>query len=254
MPHPLTVVQTWQSCPPSSLEARTVVILDILRWSTTALTALDHGAARVEAFATPDEALARAAELGRGNVVLGGERQARRIDGFDLGNSPAEYTRERVAGRVVLTTTTNGTQALRAARAAREVMIGAFVNLDAIVAACARALQGGRAVTLLCAGQDGHATLEDSCCAGAMVDRLLALGAVREPACDPVARAVREEWVSCGRLVAEVMTRSPHAEALRREGFGDDVAWCGRVSVYTVREASGVRGEAVRAASGAGDA
>ncbi|MHB1298757.1 MAG: 2-phosphosulfolactate phosphatase, partial [Gemmatimonadaceae bacterium] len=132
-----TVLRTlvrWQDADPSALAGGAVVVIDVLRWSTVVVTALAHGAARVEAFATPDEAMARANELGREGTVLGGERGNLPLPGFDLGNSPGEYTAERIGGRVVITTTTNGTQALLAAGQAHMVCIAAFANLGAVAA------------------------------------------------------------------------------------------------------------------------
>lgn len=145
------------------------MILDVLRASTTIVAALTHGATRVRAVRGIDEARDAA---DRAAAILGGERGGRRIDGFDLGNSPFEYTAERVGGRPVVITTTNGTAALHACIDASEVLIGAVVNRTA-VAACARRLaaaRGGCDVHLVCAGTDGAVTEEDLLGAGAILD------------------------------------------------------------------------------------
>jgi len=124
---------------------------------------------------TIDEARALAAGGGSGSspdVLLGGERGGLRIDGFDLGNSPLEYPRARVAGRRIVITTTNGTAALDACSAAAEVLIGAIVNRSA-VAARARLLARRNGITdihLVCAGTDGQMTEEDLLAAGAILD------------------------------------------------------------------------------------
>ena len=98
--------------------------------------------------------------------MLGGERRGKRIEGFDLGNSPAEYTPEAVGGRRVFITTTNGTRALHHARLARRVVVGAFVNLSAVVAS----VRDEPRVDILCAGTDGSETREDILAAGAIVE------------------------------------------------------------------------------------
>lgn len=147
------------------------VVIDVLRASTTMITALARGAGRILPAADVEEARRRAAALGAA-AVLGGERGGVRIAGFDLGNSPAEYTADRVAGRTVVITTTNGTAALAACGAARGVLVGAMLNRTAVAAAARRCatLDGCDAVHLVCAGTDGVVAAEDVLAAGAILD------------------------------------------------------------------------------------
>ncbi|HEY4235295.1 MAG TPA: 2-phosphosulfolactate phosphatase [Lacipirellulaceae bacterium] len=153
----------------SALVGSTVVVIDLLRASTTICQAIVSGATEVVPFLEIDEARAAAATApDRDRIVLGGERGGRRIEGFDLGNSPAEYTREAVAGRRVFLTTTNGTRALNHARLARRVVVGAFVNLSAV----AESVRSEPRIDILCAGTDGEFTREDLLVAGAMVDAI----------------------------------------------------------------------------------
>ena len=158
-------------------------MIDVLRASTTIVTALAHGAAGIRPLSTVAEARAAAAAIGP-DAVLGGERGGVRIDGFALGNSPLEYTRDRVGGRPVVITTTNGTAALAACRDAAAILIGALVNRTA-VAELARSL-GGRlgveSVHLVCAGTDGMATEEDVLAAGAIL--AAAAGGADSPAAE----------------------------------------------------------------------
>lgn len=213
------------AAPPTWQFARDVapltVVIDVLRWSTTVLTAFHNGAARVEAFATPEQVRARAVELG--DAVLAGERDSHRIPGFALGNSPLEYTRAAVQGRVLLTTTTNGTQALLAAQSAERVLIGAFVNLSTIVAEIRATLGGGRSVTLLCAGQAGAEALEDSACAGAIVHALSLEGALDRHSLAPDAARAEHLWLAHECSVARVFAASTHAQSLRAAGFAADL-------------------------------
>jgi 2-phosphosulfolactate phosphatase len=150
------------------LAGSAVIVIDLLRATTTICHALATGAMEVVPFREIDETLAAAAKAGREKVVLGGERGGKPIAGFDLGNSPAEYSPVRVGGRSVFMTTTNGTRALHHARLARRVLVGAAVNLAAVVAS----VQDEPRVDILCAGTGGQETLEDILCAGAMVERL----------------------------------------------------------------------------------
>jgi 2-phosphosulfolactate phosphatase len=152
----------------SELAGKSVVVIDVLRATTTIVHALAAGADEVLACLEIDEALALAANLGREQVVLGGERGGLPIDGFDLGNSPTEYRRETVGGRTVVFTTTNGTRAMKYCHEASEVLLGAFCNLSAVCAV----LRNVEAVHLLCAGTKGLVTREDVLLAGAIADRL----------------------------------------------------------------------------------
>jgi 2-phosphosulfolactate phosphatase len=160
--------------PPGAVAGGIAVVIDVLRASTTIITALANGAARVRPVADVAEARTLAAALGP-DTLLGGERGGVRIDGFDLGNSPAEYARDRVAGRSIVITTTNGTAALAACRGAREILVGALVNRSAVAAAVRRlATAAGVAdVHLVCAGTDGEVTAEDVLAAGAILDAAL---------------------------------------------------------------------------------
>ena len=176
----------------------TVVVIDLLRASTTICSALAAGAASVRPFLEVGEVI-RAAEqldrgqldrgqLDRGQLVLGGERGGEIIPGFDLGNSPAEYSGDVVFGKQVLFTTTNGTAALRHARLAERIVVGAMVNLSAVVEAIADADD----LQLLCAGTNGHVTREDRLAAGAIAHQVLLRDPGRELT-DP-ARRTLGEW------------------------------------------------------------
>lgn len=147
------------------LAGRVVIVIDVLRATTTICCALAAGAQVVVPFRTIEETLAAAERIGRRNVVLGGERGGKPIEGFDLGNSPREYTPETIRGRPVYITTTNGTQALYHARFAKRVVAGAIVNLSAVVSSVRDAPQ----VDILCAGTDSEWTGEDVLAAGGFV-------------------------------------------------------------------------------------
>lgn len=152
---------------PPALAGKTVVVIDVLRATTTIVHALAAGATQVIPCLEIDEAKKAAAELAS-PIVLGGERGGLPIAGFDLGNSPAEYTHERVAGKTVVFTTTNGTRAMKRCHAAARVLVGAFVNFSAVC----RELINLEQIALVCAGTDGHVTREDTLFAGAIVDDL----------------------------------------------------------------------------------
>jgi 2-phosphosulfolactate phosphatase len=154
---------------PDELAAGDVVMIDVLRASTTIIHALSAGADCVIPCAEVDDARQTASRFDAEKVILGGERGGLPIPGFHLGNSPLEYTRAAVAGKTVVFTTTNGTLALLQCTAAQRVWIGTFVNQSSVV----RRLTAQRPIHLLCAGTRGRVTREDVLCAGALSELLL---------------------------------------------------------------------------------
>lgn len=148
---------------PADIADRAVVVIDVLRASTTVVQALAAGARSVYPVGSIEDALRLANTLGRDEVLLSGERKCLPIEGFDLGNSPAEFTPERVAGKTLVMSTTNGTLAMTATPGAARVLIGAFTNLSAVVAELVRGLHEP---VMLCAGREKHFGLEDAVLAG----------------------------------------------------------------------------------------
>ncbi len=153
---------------PEMLQGGVAVVVDILRASTTILTALDNGAEAVRPCLTIDEALACRDE--DKHVLLGGERGGIRIEGFDLSNSPTDFTQEAVGGRMIAFTTTNGTRALHHSAQADEILIGAFANVTGLAGYLA---ETDRPVHIVCAGTNGDVTGEDVLFAGALVNEML---------------------------------------------------------------------------------
>jgi 2-phosphosulfolactate phosphatase len=159
----------------ADLTDTTCVVFDVLRATSSMLTALAGGATFILPVATIEEALA--ARRADPRLLLAGERGGRRIQGaqaqgveFDLGNSPREFTPERVRGRGLAMTTTNGTRALRACARASAVWVGALLNLEALAARLLRAPP--RSLAIVCSGTFEEAALEDTLAAGALVARL----------------------------------------------------------------------------------
>ena len=152
---------------PADLAGNCVVVIDVLRATTTIVHALAAGAKKIIPCLEIDEAFQNAKPLGE-QTVLGGERHGRVIDGFDLGNSPEEYRPAKVRGKTVIFTTTNGTQAMNVCRHARRVILGAFVNFSAV---CEQVCDSDN-VDVVCAGTYNKITREDVLLAGAIVDNL----------------------------------------------------------------------------------
>ena len=229
--------------PAGSPAGGVAVLIDVLRASTTIATALANGAAAVRPVATIEEARRIAGRLGPA-AVLGGERGGVRIDGFDLGNSPAEYAADRVAGRTVVITTTNGTAALATCAAAREVLVGAIVNRAAVAAVARRlaAAAGGNAVHLVCAGTDGAVTAEDVLAAGAILDAAARDPAAADDALDVAAQAAREAYRGLAEgqtgdlpaALGRAFRTSPGGSNLVALGMAADLGRCARIDALDV--------------------
>ena len=211
---------------------RAVAVIDVLRASTTIVTALANGARAVVPFADADELMTRARQFQRGDVRLAGERKMHAIEGFDLGNSPAQFTPAAVNGMTVLMTTTNGTRALVAAQGAADIVVAAYVNQSAVTAMLRAALRGGTDVVIACAGHDGHYALEDAACAGRFVRtvaRRLSGVAMNDAAhsCALLARNYGDE-------IGTVFRDAAHGRALSAAGFDEDLALCAAVDAYPI--------------------
>jgi 2-phosphosulfolactate phosphatase len=208
--------------PDEALRAPVAIVVDVLRATSTIAQALASGYRRVLCCAEVDEARALAAA--NPPAVLGGERRAVRIPGFDLGNSPREVAGPALAETLVLTTT-NGTRLLVAAAARADVvLVGSLLNLDAVVRA-ARAT-GADDVAVLCAGLRGELVLDDAYCAGRLAE---ALGG--EPV-DSARAAIRLAGTFATH--EEGLGAGESAQNLRRAGLEDDIPWCARESALAV--------------------
>jgi len=195
------------------------VVIDVLRATTTLTVALARGAARVVPVAGLELAFAwKAREPG---VLLCGERDGFKVPGFDLGNSPAEYGAEAVAGRTLVFASTNGSRAMLACAGCGVRLLGAFVNASAVVAS----LEGKAFVRLKCAGKQGSFALEDAACAGWLCVALAARGARIEGAQARLAAALAPADAAGIRALLQ---GSAHGRTLRSlsPAFACDVEFC----------------------------
>ncbi len=214
------------------LHDRVVLVIDVLRASTSIAAALGNGARAVVPFAGVDEAMTRARSLDRSEVVLAGERKMVPIPGFDLGNSPRGFTREAVAGKTIVMTTTNGTAALANTAGSAEVLVGAFVNYAAVLARLRAAAREGKSLVIQCAGSHGRFALEDAVCAGRFVRGVARRGIA--PELGDAARVAAMIDRRMGGDLAAVLRESEHGRALVDAGFGEDVDDCARLNAHPV--------------------
>lgn len=216
--------------PRGTIPARpqtTAVVIDVLRATSTISAACANGAARVVAFEDPSAALAyRQREA---NVLVCGEREGRVIEGFDLGNSPSEYARERVASRTLAFASTNGSRALRAASGCRARVPAAFTNASAVL----RALGDAADIWIIAAGKLGEFALEDAALAGWLTVRLRQVGWRCEGTAAELAVAIAPRDAQEVRASVEGSDHGRYLRDLAPE-FAADVAFCGELDALGV--------------------
>jgi 2-phosphosulfolactate phosphatase len=212
---------------------RVVAVIDVLRASTSIAVALDNGARSVVPLESTDTAVMWSKQFEREKVVLAGEIKMLAIAGFDIGNSPREFSPEVVRGRTVLMTSTNGTRALLSLQGARDVVVAAYVNHAAVSAMLRTAVRADTDVAIVCAGHEGHFSLEDAACAGRYVRSISRPG--------PASVILNDAACACelidrkyGDNIEKIFRDSVHGQALAEAGFGEDLVACAAVDSHAV--------------------
>lgn len=205
-----------------ALRDRIVVVIDVLRASTTITTALRNGARQVIPATSVESAVKISGNLFGDVFLLGGERNGRTVEGFSLGNSPIEYAHEKVGGKSIIFSSTNGSQALVKGRYASVLLVCGFVNVSAV----ADVLRGlGGDFTILCAGNNGTPSLEDSVCAGTLLQTLTVGKTDSLTLTDGghVALALHKAY---GKQIEKMLLLSEHGRFLKEIGNGADLKVC----------------------------
>ena len=193
-----------------------VVVVDIFRASTTMCAALANGAQSIITVASTEEAV----QYKKQGYLVGAERNVKRCDFADFGNSPFDYTPEKVEGKTIVFTTTNGTQAIEKASDCYKLVVGAFSNISAIVGLCAAEKKD---VIVLCAGWNNKFNIEDSLYGGVLVDRLFRYGFT----CGSDAAVVAKDmWKEAQNDVRKYIDRAEHIKRLDVNGLQDSVDYC----------------------------
>lgn len=212
------------------LAGKLVVIIDILRASSTMVTALANGCRGFIPILSPDKAKKKAQEFEKGRILLGGEREGIKIEGFDLGNSPREYKREVVKGKRIIFSTTNGVKTLEMVKGAHRIIIGSFLNLQAVCDYCTN-YKGD--VLITCAGSKGRISLEDTACAGMMVNSLRDVfpGDHQEVDANLIAQLL---YVKFGNNILEILGKSQDGRYLESIGLGEDLKFCSQLDLFHI--------------------
>ena len=208
---------------------RTVVVIDVLRATSTMVEALVNGARGVYPASSTEEAIKLASSLGRGeDTLLCGESKGLMIEGFDLGNSPREFVAERVADKRLVMSTTNGTRAFLLAEDADRVLACCFLNLGAVVDAVAAAER----LVVVCAGREGAFSLDDVVCAGMLLDRLREWHDGEIELNDAGYAALELSYRL--RVGVDFLAMTDAGKSLIEIGFRDDLKHCAQLDRYAV--------------------
>jgi len=201
------------------------IVLDIFRATTSITTAMANGCRAIIPVLSVEDARLAAEKVE--NALFAGERQSIRIDGFDFGNSPFEFSQEKVKDKTIIMTTTNGTVAIHATSTAHRTLIGSFLNARAV---CKQAKQYGKDVLIVCAGTDGFFSLEDALCAGFMVQLLQSEGDMLTDA----AYGASLMYTNAQGNLVETAAKSRNGKRLCDLNRMDDIENCFRVDALQV--------------------
>jgi 2-phosphosulfolactate phosphatase len=209
--------------PHYQLAGKLVVVVDVFRATSCMVAGLASGVRRIRPVAALDEARALMAQ----GYIGAGERDGQHVEGFHIGNSPFSYMDAAYRGCSIATTTTNGTQAIEQSRAARQILIGAFLNLSAV--ARHLAAQPHDAV-IVCAGWKGRVNLEDTLFAGALARKLDGEFGTD----DDAVLAAQELYANMQEDLLVHLQKSSHYHRLSKLGIKDDIHFCLQTDQFTV--------------------
>ncbi|CEA14625.1 MAG TPA: 2-phosphosulfolactate phosphatase [Fermentimonas caenicola] len=195
----------------------TVIVVDVFRASATMCTMLNNGASAIIPVSSIDEARTYKSE----GYLVGAERKTQKCDFADFGNSPFDYSPEKVKDREVVFTTTNGTRAIEAASDCRELLIGTFINVDALVERC---INTAERVVILCAGWNNRISIEDTLFGGVFAEKAMEKSNVEFDS-DSI-RMTLELWNRVKNDLMGYIEVSDHYRRLVDNGAVSDAAYC----------------------------
>ncbi|MDP9046665.1 MAG: 2-phosphosulfolactate phosphatase [Bacteroidota bacterium] len=201
-----------------------VVIIDIFRATSSICYGIENGAEAIIPVSEVEECAAYR-ENGSG-YLLAAERDGQVVEGFDFGNSPFSYTKEKVSGKTVVLTTTNGTHALHLSRQAKKIVIGSFLNLTSL---CNWLKKQDENILLVCAGWKNNFNLEDTLFAGAVADQLKD----HSFKFDDAAIAANDLYEAGKQDIDGYLKKTSHSERLKKLGIEKDIAFCLQVDLTT---------------------
>lgn len=210
------------------IREHTAVVIDVLRATSVIAQAISSGARAIYPTGSMEEAVRLGQNLDRADLLMCGERRGLAIEGFDLGNSPLEFTPDVVGEKTLVMATTNGTPAVVAAGTARRTVVGSFLNLGAV----RDAIASDAAVAVVCAGREKRFALEDAVCAGMLVERLKGRGTRHE--LNDAGLAALELAKIHDQDLDGMMRRTAAGQQLLEIGHEHDLVYCAGVDQLDV--------------------
>jgi len=215
---------------PVFLSDRVVVVIDVLRSTSVMTHAMSQGASEIIPVATVEEAFQMAKAFPKGSIILGGERESKKIPGFDLGNSPKEYVAEKVKGKKLILTTTNGTRAFHLVSIGREILVGSFLNIGAITQRC---LELDKDLLIFLSGNEGNFSLEDTICGGMLIE-LITREKKKSISLTDASYCAQILYQRFQNKLLEAFHLSDHGKGLIQRGFEEDLFFCSQINVTNI--------------------
>lgn len=213
----IDVVITGNNVTTDIVKDKVVIVIDILRATSVIITAISNGAKSVIPVTNVEEALKIRNKME--NVVLGGERKAKKIDGFDLSNSPLEYSKENIQDKNVILTTTNGTKAITRSSSADKVYIGSLLNAKAVAR---KVYEENKDIVIVLAGTNDKFSIDDFLAAGAIINDILE---IKEYNLTDIAKTSLLLFNTNSDL-EELISNAYHYNLLLDLGLHDDIKYC----------------------------
>jgi len=205
---------------------KTTVVIDVLRATSTIVTAINNGAKEVVPVASVEFAVKVSGGMFGGQILLGGERNTKKIEGFALGNSPFEYSKDIVEGKTIVFYTTNGTKSIAKAKYSENLFTCSFLNISAVAK---HLISLNTDVEIVCAGRNNYFSIEDSICAGMLISKLKKVD--ENSLLNDSGTAVLTLYEKYGSNLIKMMKESDHGKILLENGFDADLEYCSSIDV-----------------------
>lgn len=224
-------IQLVPSAPnPNLLFDRAVVVIDVLRATSVIIHAMSQGALEIIPVTSVEDAFKMAKAFPPGFMLLGGESESKSIPGFDLGNSPREYVADRVKGKKLILTTTNGTKAFHLVSSGKEILVGSFFNIGAVTQRC---VELDRDLLIFPSGDEGSFSLEDTICGGMLIEWITRKGEKPIFLTD-ASQCAQVLYRRFENNLLEALYLSHHGKELIRRGFEEDLAYCSKTDITDI--------------------
>jgi len=207
---------------------KNTVVIDVLRATTTICEALNNGAKEIVPVSSIEFAMKVNGDTFSGHTLLGGERNTKRIEGFTLGNSPVEYSKEAVEGKTIVLFTTNGSKAIVKAKYSSKLYISSFLNIKSV----AERVEEFEELIILCAGNNGLFSYEDSACAGSLIAELLL--AKNNVELDDASKMSNYVYEKSKDNLYDMLVETEHGKKLLENNYKGDFEFAAQENIYNI--------------------